>query len=277
MVSATKNKNDNSYVEGCKVYIYLRCSTETQSVDTHEDQIKKYCEMNSLPYLDENVYKDHAISGNKPWKQRKINDIITKATKGDHLVVSELSRLSRNARDIYNIIEICKEKGINVHCIKEGYKNDGSMTSVILLGTLSTMAQLEREFAVTRAKSAVETKKANGVTLGRGLYCDLDVIKSDIEKDIVANIPLDQIAKKYDVSKTKLYQYCNRRQMLDVKKHSIPFLVLPERKSNRNSPLDKHIDQINEDLKTMKVKDIAEKMNVNHKTLQSYIVKNRVR
>jgi hypothetical protein len=139
------------------------------------------------------------------------------------------------------------------------------------------MAQLEREFAVTRAKSAVETKKAKGITLGRGFYSDLDNHRVSIEKDIEANIPLDQIAEKNKVNHATLYQYCNRRNMLVLNKHSVPFLVKPNRKSKNQSYLDPYVDQINEYLKTMKVKEVAEKLDVNHQTLQVYIRKNRVR
>jgi DNA invertase Pin-like site-specific DNA recombinase len=249
-----------------KVYIYLRCSTEQQSTDTHESEIKDYCIKNELKYDKRHIYRDQTISGNKPWTERKIKDIIDKCKKGDHIVVSEMSRLSRRARDLHNIVAICDEKGICLHCIKESFKNDKTMTSIMMLGMLSTMSQMEREFAVARSKTALETKRRKGIRLGAELSCPLDKRRGSIEVDIKeGKLTMTEMAKKYETTYSVFHGYALRRNLIQTKGPKIDNVKIPKKsptgKKCRGSKYDPYIDQINKELKDPKqtLKGIADK------------------
>jgi DNA invertase Pin-like site-specific DNA recombinase len=236
-----------------KVYIYLRCSTGTQSVDTHSEEIKNYCFRNDLMFFPDNVYRDQTVSGNKPWKERQISTIIDKCERGDHIVVSEMSRLSRRALDLHSIIGLCDEKGIYVHCIKEGFRNDGTMTSILLLGMLSTMSQMEREFAVARTKSAIETMRKRGIKMGPKFSSDLGEHRDSIEQDFrEGKLSHTEIANKYDTTYNKLLGFARRRKFTQRRTYENVVLRVPETSPTgrkcRGSKYDKYIDEINREL-----------------------------
>jgi DNA invertase Pin-like site-specific DNA recombinase len=257
------------------VYIYLRCSTGTQSVDTHEEEIKGYCQQNSLKYTDQNVFRDQGISGNKHWKKRHIFTIIDKCKKGDHIVVSELSRLSRRARDIHEIIGLMDDRGINLHCIKEKIRNDGTMASNMMLGMLSIMSQMERDMTIARTKSAMETMKQRGVKVGRKLSSPLDEHRLSIEKDYKDGILTNtEIAEKYGVSRQLMYEYAINRNIIQKKSYQDIVLKVPDKSPSgrkiKGSMYDKYIDHINKDLQipNIKLTDIADKYDFKYESFK---------
>jgi DNA invertase Pin-like site-specific DNA recombinase len=210
-----------------------------------------------LRYDKRNVYRDQSVSGNKSWKDRQIGTIIDKCKEGDHIVVSELSRLSRRAQDLHNIVALCNDKGIKIHCIKDGFRNDGTMTSIVMLGMLSTMSQLEREFAVARSKSAIETMKRKGIKMGAPNSSELDDHKDSIELDLnEGKLSISEIAEKYNSTYGRLYKYAQRRNFIGKKAPANKFIEVPE-KVNKRSKYDPYIEQINKELKTKNLKEIA--------------------
>ena len=248
--SIRKSKQNNKLI--VNVYIYLRCSTESQSTDTHEAEITDYCQRNYLTVDSKNIYRDQAISGNKSWQDRQIKTIIDKCTKGDHIVVSELSRLSRRARDLYNIVHACTEKGINLHCVKGGFKNDGSMESSLLLGMLSTMSQYERELAVARSKSSAETKRRKGIKLGRELFSPLESRRMSIEVDVKNGLSINELTVKYKTTRSSISSFMKVRNIEHKNKIQNIILSVPPKSSAgkkiRGSMYDKYIDDINIEL-----------------------------
>ena len=52
--------------------------------------------------------------------------------RGDTLIVTEVSRLSRTLTEIMAIMGLCLKKGIKLYTIKEGYSFDNSINSKVL-------------------------------------------------------------------------------------------------------------------------------------------------
>lgn len=262
-----------------KVYIYLRCSTESQSTDTHDAEIKDYCIKNELKYNDKNVYRDQSVSGNKGWKDRQIGIIIEKCKNGDHIVVSELSRLSRKAQDLHNIVALCNDKGIKIHCIKDGFRNDGTMSSVVMLGMLSTMSQLERELAVARSRSAIETMRRKGIKMGAPLTSTLDDNKDSIALDFKdGKMSINEIATKYQTTHTKLYSYAVRRNMITKNDYTKVKLKIPDKSPTgrkcKGSKFDLYIDKINKDIQdpNNNLKIVSEKYGFNYHSFRQWFI-----
>ena len=88
------------------------------------------------------------------------------------LLVSELSRMGRNAFEVLASVKELIDSGINLYIQKEQFNllgDDGkpSLFAPVMLATLSTCAQLERENISFRLQSGRKQYIAKGGKLGR--------------------------------------------------------------------------------------------------------------
>jgi DNA invertase Pin-like site-specific DNA recombinase len=263
-----------------KTFIYLRCSTDVQSTDSHIKEIKSYCTIKGIKIKDADFYRDQGLTGDKPWKSRKIFEIVNEAKEGDNIIVSELSRLGRRQSDLIEILTLCKDKKIVLHAIKENYVNDGSIQATMIFGIMSTMAQVEREMNQARTMSAMATMKANGVKFGRGQYSVLNSYENKIKKDF-KTMTVRELANKYKVTFMCMNKYLERHDYFGISKEDIvkvPKSKMEHRRvsipSNvRKNQFDENIDLINEELGNphMTLQAIAVKHGWNPGAFRSYV------
>lgn len=88
------------------------------------------------------------------------------------LLVSELSRLGRNAFEVLDTVKKLVDEGINLYMQKEQFtlldeEGKPSMFAPIMIATLSTCAQLERENIKFRLNSGRQLYIDRGGKLGR--------------------------------------------------------------------------------------------------------------
>jgi DNA invertase Pin-like site-specific DNA recombinase len=88
------------------------------------------------------------------------------------VLVSELSRLGRNAFETLSVVKELKDNGINIYLQKEQFSlfdKDGkpSVFSAIMIATLSTCAEMERQNISYRLNSGRAQYIKNGGKLGR--------------------------------------------------------------------------------------------------------------
>ena len=163
-----------------------RQNTERQIVD-----LKEYANYAKLDVKE--VFEEH-ISGAKKNEEREgLMRAIAycKANKVDTLLVSELSRVGRNAFEVLATVKDLVDNGINLYMQKEQLNlldADGkpTMFAPIMIATLSTCAQLERENIKFRLNSGLKTYVAKGGKVGRkkGSVKTIDQ-KADEYKDII--------------------------------------------------------------------------------------------
>ena len=113
-----------------------------------------------------NWYVDKDQSGkdmNRPEFQRMCEDI----EKGliDAIVVTELSRLSRNVKDFCHIWDFLKEHNVKFISLKEDYDTSSSMGELMLIQSIG-FAQFERNAIVERIKNGARARAERG--LGNG-------------------------------------------------------------------------------------------------------------
>lgn len=88
------------------------------------------------------------------------------------LLVSELSRLGRNAFEVLETVKMLVDEGINLYMQKEQFtlldeEGKPSMFAPVMIATLSTCAQLERENIKFRLNSGRQLYIDKGGKLGR--------------------------------------------------------------------------------------------------------------
>ena len=154
--------------------IYARVSSigDRQNTDRQISDLLDYVSFKNLEIS--KIYEEH-ISGAKKNTERPILQEAIEYCKTNHisfLLVSELSRLGRNAFEVLATVKDLIDSGINLYMQKEQLTlldADGkpTMFAPIMIATLSTCAQLERENIKFRLNSGRKLYIERGGKLGR--------------------------------------------------------------------------------------------------------------
>ena len=157
-----------------KAVIYARVSSTTDRQNTERQiaDLTKYAEYKEMEIS--KVFEEK-ISGAKKNAERPVFvEAINfcKTNKIDMLLVSELSRLGRNAFEVLETVKQLVDEGINLYMQKEQFtlldeEGKPSMFAPIMIATLSTCAQLERENIKFRLNSGRQLYIEKGGKLGR--------------------------------------------------------------------------------------------------------------
>jgi DNA invertase Pin-like site-specific DNA recombinase len=154
--------------------IYTRVSSVGDRQNT-ERQISDLSEYAAFQKLQISHIYEEKISGAKKNRERPVlMEAIEycKENKVSFLLVSELSRLGRNAFEVLATVKDLIDSGINLYLQKEQLTlldGDGKPTlfAPIMIATLSTCAQLERENIKFRLNSGRKLYIEHGGKLGR--------------------------------------------------------------------------------------------------------------
>ena len=194
------------------IVAYLRVSTDKQRPENQRDEIQRYAEHNGLQI---DLWVSEVVSGRKQASGRKLGRTISKMKKGDTLIVSEVSRLSRTLTDIMSIMGKCLKKGITILTVKEQYRFDDTINSKILCFAFGLVAEIERNLISLRTKEALALRKSEGKVLGRrkGYAPKLDILrqnKENIQRMKSEGCTIKAICMKYHVSRDTYYKFCRQ-------------------------------------------------------------------
>ena len=159
-----------------KAVIYARVSSvgDRQSTDRQVRDLTDYAVYQKIDVR--KVFEEH-ISGAKKNDERPVLCEAIRYCKDnsiDVLLVSELSRLGRNAFEVLASVKELLDCGINLYIQKEQFTlldEDGkpSLFAPVMIATLSTCAQLERDNISFRLNSGRKQYVEKGGKLGRPL------------------------------------------------------------------------------------------------------------
>ena len=154
--------------------IYARVSSvgDRQNTDRQISDLLDYVEYQHLELC--KIYEEHVSGAKKNVERPILQQAIEycKANSVDILLVSELSRLGRNAFEVLATVKDLTDSGINLYMQKEqltllNEEGKPTMFAPIMIATLSTCAQLERENIKFRLNSGRAQYIRNGGKLGR--------------------------------------------------------------------------------------------------------------
>jgi DNA invertase Pin-like site-specific DNA recombinase len=136
---------------------YVRVSTEEQkkygiSLSAQEDDIRRYAALSKAPIRQ--IYRDEGISGKNIEARPGLKECLVSLTRGEELVCSNTSRLSRNCGDTLGILNDLEKRGVKLRCLD--VDGDMSKATTRLYFTLRSMlAEHERLIIAERIKSAM--------------------------------------------------------------------------------------------------------------------------
>ena len=162
--------------------IYARVSSSgnleyRQNTDRQVQDLKEYATYKGFELM--KTYTEHISGAKKNTERPVLSEAIEKCKELSEvseskviLLCSELSRLGRNAFEVLETIKILVDFGINLYLQKEQMtllddNGKPSLFAPIMLATLSTCAQLERENITFRLNSGRKRYIENGGRLGR--------------------------------------------------------------------------------------------------------------
>lgn len=159
-----------------KAVIYARVSStierNRQNTERQVSDLKAYAEFAKLEVVE--VFEEY-ISGGKRNDERPIlQDAIDYCieNKIDFCLVNELSRIGRSTFEVLETVKTLIDHKINLYMQKEQLtllddNGKPSMFAPIMLATLATCAQIERDNIQFRLSSGYKNFKANGGKVGR--------------------------------------------------------------------------------------------------------------
>ena len=179
---------------------YVRVSTVEQNEARQVEALEKY-----------NIEKwfTEKVSG-KDTNRPQLQQMLEFAREGDTIYVHDFTRLARSTKDLLEIVERLKSKGIHLVSNKESI-DTSTPTGKLMLTFLAGIAEFERENMLERQREGIAIAKRNGVYKGRKpfssdkfdeLYCKYihrELNKTELAKQLGISRPtLDKLIKEHE-------------------------------------------------------------------------------
>lgn len=152
----------------------------------------------------ERIYEEKKSGKNTD--RTELKNMLSYLREGDILIVESISRLARNTRDFFNIIDQLKEKGVIFKSLKEDIDTEtprGRFTLTIF----AALAELDREIIVERVREGVAIAKAQGKYKGKPKKkIDEDKFKTICEQWRNGEMTAVDAMKKCGMTKATFYR-----------------------------------------------------------------------
>lgn len=196
-----------------RVIAYMRVSTAVQDLEKNKLDILKLAHDKKLGNVE---FVEETVSGRVSWRKRKLAPALESLSKGDSLIVSELSRLGRSMLECMEILSIAMSAGIRIYAVKGSWQLDDSIQSKIVAMAFSMAAEIERDLISQRTIEALRAKKAAGHKLGRPKgkgpgKSKLDPFRPEIEALLNNGSTQAFIARRYKTTESNLHTWMKKR------------------------------------------------------------------
>ena len=175
---------------------YARVSTKDQNLDLQFDALRKVgCER---------IFSDFGVSGSKR-NRPEWDKCQASLMPGDKLVVYKLDRMGRSLRNLLEIIDNFKERGIHFVSVSDNIDTSTPMGNLIF-NVMASFAEYEKELIRERVLAGLCAAKKRGKTLGRPR-----VISDNLE-DVFKHyhwaegMPILEAAKLAGISRSSAYR-----------------------------------------------------------------------
>ena len=197
------------------IYGYARCSTneERQNIDRQKR------ELYSLGVTEDKYIYWEYENGSKTDRVelQKLLDIVE---RGDSIVTTEVSRLTRSTKHLCEILQIVQDKqlvlnigGSFVVDCSQGKMDPMTEGMVKMWGVF---AEMERNIIYQRVKSGMKNAKAKGKTIGRPkITADSlpDKFWKYYQKYLDKNINVSEFARLMNTTRATIYKYIKIAEM----------------------------------------------------------------
>lgn len=135
---------------------YVRVSTAEQNEARQIESLSRYA-------VDK--WFTEKISG-KSADRPKLQELLDYAREGDTIYIHDFSRLARSTKDLLDIVEQLKTKGVALVSLKESI-DTSTPTGKLMLTMIAAINEFERTNLLERQAEGIAIAKAKGVYKGR--------------------------------------------------------------------------------------------------------------
>ena len=182
---------------------YARVSTEEQVLDRQIDALKTA-----------GVTKifQEKITGTKA-DRPKLQELLEHLRPGDVVVVSDLTRLSRSTKDLFDIVERIQSAGADIKSLKESWIDTTTPQGKLLFTIFAGISQFERDLISQRTREGLASAKARGRHGGRPPKRNekADIALKMYDSD---EYSIPEILQATGMSKATLYRYVSARKQV---------------------------------------------------------------
>ena len=174
---------------------YARVSTEDQTTDRQIDAL--------ISYGVDEIYEEK-ITGtlkNRP----QLDLLLNKLRKDDLLVIYDLTRLGRNAKQLLSLAEEFSEKGVGLVSLHE-HLDTTTPVGQFVFTMLCAIAQLDRDIIIENTKAGLEAARSRGRNGGRPKLDPKKVSKA-LKMYKSKEFSIKEITDTTGISKAALYEY----------------------------------------------------------------------
>lgn len=177
---------------------YKRVSTQNQKLDRQTDLLNEFGV--------ERIFEEK-VTGTKR-ERVELDKMLEQLRPNDIVVVTDLTRLSRSTKDLFEIVEIIENKGAGIKSLKESWLDTTTPQGKLLFTIFAGLSQFERDLIAQRTKEGLASAKSRDTKLGRPN-------KFDEKKDTILQMynsndySINDIINATGISKTSLYRLVN--------------------------------------------------------------------
>jgi DNA invertase Pin-like site-specific DNA recombinase len=180
---------------------YARVSTQEQNLDRQLDQL------NGAGV--ERIFQEK-ITGTK--KDRpEFDKLLEQIRPNDTIIISDLTRLSRSTKDLFQIVEQIQSKGANIKSLKETWLDTTTPTGQLMFTIMAGLSQFERDLISQRTNEGLASARARGRVGGRPAKNAKDIDKALKLYDSKLH-SIKEIEEMTGVGKPTLYRYIDKRK-----------------------------------------------------------------
>ncbi|MBM7610130.1 DNA invertase Pin-like site-specific DNA recombinase [Lysinibacillus composti] len=183
---------------------YARVSTEDQNLDMQQIAIEKYAKEKNLELV---MYLEK-ISSRKD--QPELQNALKATSKGDVFVIYKLDRLARSTKELYQLTDHLKEKGVEFVSIHDSFDTT-TPTGKAMFGMLAVFAEFERDIIQQRTNAGLEAARKRGKVGGRPAIDDKT--KRQVIALFKAGESATDIAKEYGIGRATVYRIMNESKV----------------------------------------------------------------
>lgn len=204
------------------IYGYHRTSTTEQHLDRGVREITDYCVANNLQL--DRIFTDQQKGKNfdRPRYTVLREDVLR---PGDTLIITEVDRLGRNAKDTLKELRYFNDNNIRVMILElpttlQDYSALGNSMAQTIMGAINNvlielyaaMAEAEIEKKEKCQREGLDAKKARGEwdEVGRPVAMEFDEFAKEYKQVINGNIRPFELMKKLGMTKPTFYRYKKR-------------------------------------------------------------------
>lgn len=111
------------------------------------------------------IYKEK-VTGTKRDRE-ELNKMLAELQTGETVIVSELSRLSRSTKDLFEVVDKIHAAGAQIKSLKESWLDTTTPQGKLMFTIFAGLAQFERDLLSERTKDGLKAAKARGRLGGR--------------------------------------------------------------------------------------------------------------